>query len=166
MQFKYLTLLSIVCLVTILSTSCKESKKSDSQENNTAVLTQSQALPPVPTDFLYELYEKVDHIDYFFRYTNFSISQDEKPATQGFISTLSPGAAKMYNDTCRSPLRLTFLSEGNILCETEMYMTENCQYVEYFIDNKKTYRSSHSEEGYNFIRNIYQQAENARRPQQ
>lgn len=122
------------------------------------VVTQSKILPPVPEQFIVDMYEKIDHIDYYFRNTNFSVSQDSPEAVKSFISLLSPGLAKGVSDSCASPLRMTFLSQGNILFETEMYMTDNCMYVEYYIDNKKTYHSSHSEQGYNFLLNIIESA--------
>lgn len=165
MQYKHIRTILILCTFTLLLLSCKETKDSVASSVNSVNSGQSAALPPVPEELIYELYEKVDHIDYYFRNTNFSVSQDEKQATQAFISTLSPGVAKIQNDTCKSPLRLTYLSEGNILLETEMYMTPNCQYVEYLINNQKTYRSSYSEDGYKFLVNLFQQASNVRRPE-
>ncbi len=121
-----------------------------------------EKLPPVPEQFIIDMYEKIDHIDYYFRNTAFSVSQDQKESVQQFISLLSSGEARMVSETCPSPLRMTFLSLGEIIFETEMYMSENCMYVEYYIDNKKTYQSAHSQEGYNFLMNIIKSAENAR----
>lgn len=148
-------ILFFTSLLLIMLTSCKSDQKT------TSAVT-SNTLPPVPKSFIIEMYEKVDHIDYFFRNTNFSISQDEKSATQAFISMLSPGKAVKTSDDCKSPLRMTFLSQGNILFETEMHMTENCQYVEYYINGVKKYQSSHSSEGYNFLLNLIKQGSNAR----
>lgn len=154
---KYFIVLTLLCFITL--NSCKQSV-----ENKNLVATSQKSLPAVPENFIFKLYEEVDHIDYYFRYTSFSVSQDEKVATQAFISTLSAGAASVVSDTCSSPLRLTFLSQGNILAETEMYMSKDCQYVEYYIDGKKTYQSSHSEAGYKFLANLFQQAQNVPRP--
>lgn len=160
MYSKISTLLIFVLAIGLFS--CNQST---SKENKTSaeVVTSSNKLPPVPEKFIYKLFQEVDHIDYYFRYTNFSVSQDEKSATQAFIGTLSPGEAATVSDTCVSPLRMTYLSEGNILAETEMYMSEDCQYVEYYIDGKKTYHSSYSEAGYKFLLDIFRQAQNVPR---
>lgn len=162
-MFKSIVYFFIV-LISFSLIACKGSENKSNDSNNGVNTAKSEKLPPVPEKFIYKLFQEVDHIDYFFRYTNFSVSQDEKEATQAFIGTLSPGEAGTVSDTCVSPLRLTFLSEGNILAETEMYMTQDCRYVEYYIDGKKMYHSSYSEPGYNFLLSIYRQAENAQRP--
>ena len=146
-------------LLACFSISCKsEPKKVNSVVSSNQI---TQALPPVPESYLINMYQNVDHIDYYFRNTNFSISQDKKSATQSFISMLSPGLASKVSSSCKSPLRMTFLSNGNIMVETEMYMTNDCLYVEYLIDGKKTYQSSYTEPGYNFLVNLIKQAAGA-----
>jgi len=147
----------LVCSFIIFS--CKT--ESNAAKTTSPNLEQSTPLPAVPESYLINMYQNVDHIDYFFRNTNFSISQDEKTATQAFIATLSPGPASKVSDTCKSPLRMTFLAQGNIMVETEMYMTDDCLYVEYYIDGKKTYQSNYTEPGYNFLVNLIKQAAGA-----
>jgi len=152
-------IITLFCF-TILLFSCGNTP---SKTSNTAQATvASKALPPVPASFLIDMFQKIDHIDYYFRKTNFSISQDTKEAVQSFISLLSDGKASKVSDSCVSPLRMTFLANGNIEFETEMYMTENCAYVEYYINNVKTYQSSYSEQGFNFLVNLIERAKSGK----
>lgn len=122
----------------------------------------SDKLPPVPASFIEDAYQKVDHIDYYFRNTNFSVSQSEVDAVGATISLLSSDKATQVGENCVSPLRMTYLSQGNIMFETEMYMTENCLFVEYYINNVKTYQSAFTQEGYNFLVNIINSANSSR----
>ena len=119
-------------------------------------------LPPVPEEFIVNAYKTIDHIDYLFRNTNFSVSQDEPDAIKHTISLLSPGEVSSVDPACKPNVRMTYLSQGNIMFDTEMYITENCVFVEYYIDNKKTYQSSFSEEGFNFLINIINSASSGR----
>lgn len=148
---------TLIFLLTFLMACGNKAPKTDS------TVQQSKALPPVPEAFLVEMFNKIDHIDYYFRQTNFSVSQDTKDAVQSFLSLMSPGLAMNVSDSCVSPLRMTYLAKGNIEFETEMYMTENCTYVEYYIDNVKTYQSSYTQEGFNYLMNIIESAKNGQR---
>ena len=152
-----------ILILTVSLFSCKQNTEKKESSHHSVSAQTGNILPPVPEKFIYKLYEEVDHIDYYFRNTNFSVSQDEKTATQAYITTLSASPPAMVNDSCRSPLRMTFLSNGNILAETEMYMSEDCQYIEYIIDGKKTYHANYSEQGYKFLINLFQQAQNVPR---
>ena len=139
--------IALFCLIGLSIFSCKNKEKDS-----------PKVLPPVPEQYIVDAFNTIDHIDYYFRNTNFSVSQSEEAAVKNTISLLSAGKANNPQETCVSPLRMTYLSQGNIVFETEMYMTEGCMYVEYYINNVKTYQSSHSEEGYNFLVNIIKQA--------
>ena len=157
--------IAILCISFALClNACKNEAASSIQKpaaTNVPEVDNSQVqLPAASEAFIINLYEKVDHIDYMFRNTNFSISQDEKEATQAMISTLSPAPARVVNSACKSPIRITYLALGEIIAESEMYMTENCQYVEYWIDGKKTFHNNYSQEGYNFLSNIMNSAQN------
>lgn len=141
--------------------------KSENTKTNPAPAVQQTAavaevLPPVPAEFLTKLYQECDHIDYYFRGTNFSISQSEPAATQSFIKTLITDPLKKPRTSCSPNVRLTFLSKGNIMTDVEMYMDKACLFVEYYIDQKKTYQNRFSPEGYNFLASIIKQAESVR----
>lgn len=159
----YLALVAILCLF-----ACKDPKSSQKTTTDQSSLPKpvivGELLPPAPESFIFEMYEKVDYIDYLFRNTNFSVSQGEKEAVQSIISTLSPSSPKAYNPSCKSPIRMTYLSQGEIFVETEMYMTEGCLFVEYYIDNVKTYHNNYSEEGFNFLIGLINQAKTSAPP--
>ena len=149
-------------LISFVFFSCKnEHQKAVSKQK--PVL--KETLPPPTIEFMTKLRAETHTIDYLFRNTNFSITQQEPAAVQPVIGIMGTQKVAEVKASCVSPLRMTFVGNDGIVCDVEMYMTLDCLYQEYFIDGKATYAALVTEQAKNYLTNLIQQANSVRPPQ-
>ncbi len=116
---------------------------------------QQATFPTPPTDFLQDIYERVDYIDFVFDKTNFSVSVSDKANAQRNVTYLSQDAVKDINCTPYMG-RMYFSSEGVEIAVAQMHYSDNCKYF-IFVDKhqRPKYACLMSEAALAFFENIF-----------
>jgi len=142
--------------------SCKNEKQTVVSKEKPVL---KETLPPPPVEFMSKLQTETHTIDYLFRNTNFSITQVEPSAVQPVIAIMGTERVPEIKASCVSPVRLTFVGDDGIVCDSEMYMGLDCLYQEYYINGKATYAALVTNQCKNYLTNLIMQANSVKPPQ-
>lgn len=157
MNFKCFTLL---CLVfTIAITSCKQKATSDSADAD-----QAEQVPPVsqgdlksiPAESMKALWDSCSAVDIIFYETNFSISQGDQPAIRNTLGYFLPSAV-VHDSKCKPIGRITFVVDGTIKQEADIYHSPGCEYFIWMKDNKPAHINPMSPQGVSFFDQVMKQ---------
>lgn len=126
-SFYKVLVISVLCVFVSMS-SCKQSK---TENTNNATTTQQKTkkntLPVPSTEFLTNIYNKVDYIDIVFDKTNFSVSVTDKPNAQRNVSYMTQSEVEDVNCTPYIG-RMYFNSQGEPIATAQIHHSENCKY--------------------------------------
>lgn len=160
-RFHKLLIISILGFL-VLIISCNGSQTSSTENAKTDASAAPKATLPVPTtDFLQDIFERVDYIDFVFDKTNFSISVSDKPNAQRNVTYLTQNAVEDVNCTPYMG-RMYFNSEGVGIATAQIHYDDACKYF-IFVDSKQRPKSAcvMSEAGLAFFANIFKQVQMA-----
>ncbi len=149
----FLGITLITCLI-----ACKS--EGDKASDATSTAKQEQAttsLESIPGEAMRDLWENCTAIDVIFYQTNFSISQDEQAAIRNTLGYFLPSPIT-HNPNCKPIGRLTFIADGEIRQEADIYNTQGCQYFIWIKDNKPAYINPMAPQGVTFLEQVMQQA--------
>lgn len=117
--------------------------------------SKSEGLPGIPDDLRATLNETCDFVDIIFYNSPASMNQSEPRSIQRVLGFISENSVET-DDSC-SPLgRISFISNGEITAEGDIYVSETCQYIVFMIDNEPAYANGLSEDGIQFFQSILQ----------
>ncbi len=139
--------------LSMLMVSCKGGQSENAE--TTSPEAQKATLPIPPADFLQDIYERVDYVDFIFDKTNFSISVTDKANAQRNVTYLSQSAVEDVNCTPYIG-RMYFNSEGVGIATAQMHYSDDCKYF-IFVDAKQRpkYACLMSEAALAFFENIF-----------
>ena len=124
----------------------------------------SDGMPGIPEDLRTELLESCDFVDIIFYHSPASMNQSDPRSIQramGFIATETAEIDEMC-----SPLgRISYMTNGEITAEGDIYLSEKCQYIIFMVDNEPTYANAMSPEGIQFFQTILQSIQDQLPPQ-
>jgi len=156
--YKFLIISALACSLVFIS--CNGSS-SESTENTTteAPAAAEATFPTPPTDFLQDIFDRVDYIDFVFDKTNFSISVSDKPNAQRNVTYLTQNAVEDINCTPYMG-RMYFSSEGVEIAVAQMHYSDDCKYF-IFVDKhqRPKYACTMSQAGLAFFENIFKQVQ-------
>lgn len=93
--------------------------------------------PSISVEKMKYLYDNCDYIDFVFYNTNFSMSQDQKPAIQATLSGVSTTPARVLG-SCKPIGRIFFQTQGKGAAEADIFFGGDCLYY-LFVDEKGAY---------------------------
>jgi len=146
--------------LSVMFISCNGSS-SEGAENDT---TEAPAAPKAafatpPTDFLNDIYERVDYIDFVFDKTNFSISVSDKDNARRNVTYLSQEVVEDINCTPYIG-RMYFSSEGVEIAVAQMHYSDDCKYFIFVGKNQRPkYACLMSQAALAFFENIFKQVQ-------
>jgi len=119
--------------------------------------TAVESLPSIPVEIMQTLFDQVNHVDYLFYESNFSMSMDSKASIQQTLTHVSE-KVPVLNKNCKSIGRIFYEIDGNIEIEAEIYFSDQCQHFVFMKDNKRIYANNLTPEGVAHFKNIFKQA--------
>ncbi len=159
MNNKYFTFLIIISILVVCSiSSCKT-------DNKQAVVPQVEqtkqgiAVPRADENFVRNLYNQVDQIDYIYTTFDFSMSISEPSAIKGNIATLSGLSIGTIPVDCKPVGRQMFMSKGEMLAEADLYFTQGCQFLVFMEKEKPASGSMFNQTGIDFYNQVFAQAQ-------
>ncbi|MDX1410303.1 MAG: hypothetical protein R3330_19265 [Saprospiraceae bacterium] len=111
--------------------------------------------PALPDELRARLWNTCDYVDIIFYESPVSMSQTEAPAIRGTLGYLA-GTPAIPDANCTSLGRISFMQQGEIIIEADMYSQNNCHYFLFLQDGNVVYAEALSNAGMNFFRQVEQ----------
>jgi len=152
-----LILLSITACMLTFNWSCKPEVKTETPEPVTAAPAPS-AYPALGNEAIGLLYSQADKVDIIFYDLPISVNQDNPSSVKNTVLYVSP-AAPNITSTCKPLGRLTWMQQGTILREADVYCDTGCEYMLFMQDNKPFAANAMGPAGVAFFKNIISQVD-------
>ena len=144
-----------ISLFLVVSTSCQEKKNTDTTEITTAV-PEIPTYPALGNEVLSRLYAETEKVDIIFYNLPISVNQEDAPSAKNtalYVSPASPNITKV----CQPIARLTWVSQGTIAKEADVYFESGCQYFLFIENNQPIAANAMVQSGIDFFNNIISQ---------
>jgi hypothetical protein len=139
----------------LMAPSCQEKKNADTAETGT-VTPEIPLYPALGNDALSRLYAETDNVDIIFYNLPISVNQDEAANAKNTALYVSP-ASPNITQACQPIGRLTWIANGAILKEADIYCETGCQYFVFMENNKPIAANAMVQRGIDFFNNIISQ---------
>jgi len=143
-------------LLSLLISSCSPRPKEVKEEEKTTSPS-SSPYPPLSNEEITRLFSITDKVDMIFYNLPMSVNQDDAKSAKNTVMYISPAPAVMSNP-CKALGRLSWISQGAIVKEADIYSDAGCQYFIFMQDNKPVASNAMSESGVVFFTQIISQA--------
>ena len=143
-------ILSAFLLISCLS--CKPGKAPETTEPVPDV----QAAPTYPAlgnQAISQLYGQADKVDMIFYNLPISVNQDDAASVKNTVLYVSPASPKITAQ-CQPLGRLSWMAQGAIIREADVYCDAGCEYLLFMEDNKPVAANAMGPEGVAFFKNI------------
>lgn len=156
MKHTLLLLLIIACLITSIA-SCKPEVKTETTEP-VAAAPATPTYPALGNEAIGTLYSQADKVDIIFYDLPISVNQDNPSSVKNTVLYVSP-AAPNITANCKPLGRLTWMQQGTIVREADIYCDTGCEYLLFMQDNKPFAANAMGPAGVAFFKNIISQVE-------
>jgi hypothetical protein len=138
-------------------TACKNAKTEE-----TAVVAEEKpnvvSYPALGNAVLTQLYADAQHVDIIFYDLPISVNQDNPSSVKNTVLYVSPAAPNITGN-CKPLGRLTWMQQGNIIREADIYCDTGCEYLLFMQDNKPFAANAMGPAGVAFFKNVISQVE-------
>ena len=156
MKHTFLLLLISACLITVIA-SCKSEVKTETSEP-VAATPAPPKYPALGNEAIGTLYSQADKVDIIFYDLPISVNQDNPASVKNTVLYVSPAAPNITGN-CKPLGRLTWMQQGTILREADVYCDTGCEYLLFMQDNKPLAANAMGPAGVAFFKNIISQVE-------
>ncbi len=153
-------LIVVLSLATMLCWSCKSESGQKADEAPKEVVT-TPSYPPLGNEAISKLYADADQVDIIFFYLPISVNQEDPASVKSTVLYVSP-AAPQITGQCKAIARLSWIAEGAIIKEADVFLDTGCIYLLFMEDNKPAAANAMSPAGVEFFNNIISQVEKKR----
>jgi len=141
--------------------SCSPSSKDNKPEVKSPALPTSP-YPPLGNEELTKLYSIAEKVDMIFYNLPMSVNQEDAASAKNTVLYISPAPAIMSNP-CKPLGRLSWISQGIIVKEADIYVDTGCQYMIFMKDNQPVAANAMSESGVQFFNQILRKVQQRQR---
>ena len=152
-----LLLILISAFLITLSASCKSEAKTETTEPVAAVPA-PPTYPALGNEAIGTLYSQADKVDIIFYDLPISVNQDNPASVKNTVLYVSPAAPNITGN-CKPLGRLTWMQQGNIIREADIYCDTGCEYLLFMQDNKPFAANAMGPAGVAFFKNVISQVE-------
>ena len=151
------TLLILLSIITMTGIACKKAAPEE-------VKAEEPAPPPVPkypslsNQDISLLYSKADKVDIIFYKLPISVNQEDLASVRNTVLYVTP-ASPNITATCQAIARLSWMAEGTIMQEADVYCDAGCEYLLFMKNNQPFASNALAPEGVAFFKNIIAQVE-------
>ncbi len=153
MKLTYFLLVCLSCIVI----SCKPAN-TEVTVNEKPEAPSSPVYPALGSQEITQLYAMTDKVDMIFYDLPISVNQDDAKSAKNSALYVSPAPAVM-NKSCKPLGRLTWMSDGAIIKEADIYMDSTCHYFLFMTNNQPVAANAMSESGVQFFTSIISQVQ-------
>jgi hypothetical protein len=171
-MIRSITFILLSCVILTFCLACKSEEKGTetdapaSQQEATAPAPQSSPSPqeitlPYPAlgnPYITALYAETEQVDIIFYDLPISVNQDDAASAKSTALYVSPTNPKITAD-CKPVARLSWIADGKILREADVYMDDGCEYLMFMENNEGVAVNAMSQSGVEFFKNIIRQVE-------
>jgi hypothetical protein len=160
---KNILLSGIFGFMMITAWSCKPSDTTDTTQKEPVVETPSRPIyPALGNQAIAELYSRADKVDIIFYNLPISVNQEDPKSVKNTALYVSPAAPNITAD-CKPLGRLSWMSEGVIIREADIYCEPGCEYLLFIEDNKPLAANAMVQAGVDFFKNIMSQVDKVKK---
>lgn len=152
-----LLLIFISASMIALSASCKSDAKTETTEPVVATPAPPK-YPALGNEAIGMLYSQADKVDIIFYDLPISVNQDNPASVKNTVLYVSPAAPNITGN-CKPLGRLTWMQQGNIIREADVYCDTGCEYLLFMQDNKPFAANAMGPAGVAFFKNVISQVE-------
>ncbi len=127
-----------------------------STADTTAVEAPTSPYPSIAAEKMKYLFDNCDYIDFVFYSTNFSMSQDQKPAIQTTLAGVSTTPARVVA-SCKPIGRIFFQVDGQGVAEADIFFGGPCLYYLFLEDGKYVAGNQLTQGAMEFYQKIFAQ---------
>lgn len=149
-------ILSLLFFVILLA-SCQTGQNSP-EDNNQKTKSSAIEYPALGNQEISNLYAIADKVDMIFYDMPISVNQDDAKSAKNSVLYISPAPASI-NPACKSIGRLSWISDGAIVREADIYVDSLCRYFIFMDKNQPVAANTMSESGVEFFNNIIKQVQ-------
>lgn len=157
----YVSILSCLLILGVLS--CKKAEAPSESPAAPAVAEAPvvPSFPPLGNQDVSDLFSKAEKVDIIFYKLPISVNQEEASSVKNTVMYITP-AAPQITAKCEPLGRLSWLANGVILREADVYCDTGCEYLQFIKDNQPYATNAMSPGGVAFFKNIISQVEKVR----
>jgi hypothetical protein len=148
----------LACLSVLLCLSCKSDTKQNAADAGEPEVSSSLPYPALGNQDISQLYAQADKVDIIFFYLPISVNQEDPASVKSTVLYVAPAAPKVTN-TCKAIARLSWIADGAIIKEADVYIDAGCEYLLFMENNQPVAANAMSPAGVDFFRKIISQVE-------
>lgn len=151
--------IQVLCVTLAILFACKQVKKEE--ETPVPLSKPTVSYPALGNQEISRLYSVTEKVDMIFYELPISVNQDDAASAKNSVLYVSPAPVDI-NTSCIPLGRLSWISQGAIYKEADIYMDSVCQYFIFMTNNKPVAANAMSQSGVEFFKNIITQVEERR----
>ncbi len=155
-------LAGIAGFLMIIAWSCQPSDTNKTQTEPVAEAPSKPIYPALGNQAIAELYSKADKVDIIFYDLPISVNQEDPKSVKNTALYVSPAAPNITAD-CKPIGRLSWMSNGSIIREADVYCAPGCEYLLFIEDNKPLAANAMVQAGVDFFKNIMSQVDKVKK---
>jgi hypothetical protein len=117
-----------------------------------------QKYPSLGNEEITQLYAAAEKLDMIFYELPISVNQDDPASAKNSVLYISPSPATI-NNSCKALGRMSWISDGVIIKEADIYADSICQYFIFMSNNQPVAANAMAESGVNFFKNVITQVQ-------
>ena len=139
-----------VLLILLISVLPLSSCKNDAAKEDKTEKVTPPPMPALSNQDLTALYASTDKVDVIFYELPISVNQDDAPSAKNSVLYVSPAPATL-NASCKPSGRMSFMSNGSIYKEADIYLGTGCNYFVFMEKNQPVAINTMAESGVEFF---------------
>ncbi len=147
-------ILPALCLLFLFLLSCQQAKTEEKVPEKVTKPTLSY--PALSNQDITQLYASAEKLDMIFYDLPLSVNQDDSASDKNSVLYVSPAPVQIHS-SCKPLGRLSWISQGAIYKEADIYMDSVCQYFLFMVNNQPVAANAISEAGIQFFTKIIAQ---------
>ena len=117
--------------------------------------------PALGNQDLSKLYGQAEKVDIIFYNLPISVNQEDPASVKNTVLYATPASPKI-TAKCQPLGRLSWMAQGTIIREADIYCEPGCQYLLFIENNKPVAANAMQQAGVDFFKNIISQVEKQR----
>lgn len=114
--------------------------------------------PPLGNQEISKLYAQAEKVDIIFFHLPISVNQEDPQSVKSTVLYVSPASPKVTAD-CKPIARLSWIADGKIIREADVYLSAGCEYLMFMENNEGVAINAMTPSGVDFFKNIITQVE-------
>lgn len=145
----------LLAFSTLLLMQCKSEKSSTDDQNVTTISEEPQGLPQ---ERLNALISQTNVVDIIYYDLPMSMNQQESGSVRNTLTFIGP-PIRRDSDACKPLARVSFMGNGELLEEADLYLAEQCKFFAFIENQKPVYYHQLSPNGVSFFTQVISQAQ-------